>query len=237
MSEHGLGAAEIRFAFLIEPPFCYRASDGAVTGCDVEVARHCLHTVGVETIVFLETEFAELLPGLANGRWDMTTGLFVTDERRRLADFSRPIWALPDGLLVHSDNPREIVGYRTFARSRELRLAAVKDQVQHGTARRPGVGQDQIRLFETYAEAASAVAAGTVDAYASVAMAHRGYLSLNPSLPLTVVEIPHSEKIGESGAFAFSKSKLELGRAVDKVLATYLGSADHRALIARFGFT
>ncbi len=149
MSEHRLGAAGIRFAFLIEPPFCYRASDGAVTGCDVEVARHCLHTIGVETIVFLETEFPELLPGLANGRWDMTTGLFVTDERRRLADFSRPIWALPDGLLVRSDNPHEIVGYGTFARARPLRLAVVRDQVQHRTALRLGVGQDQIHLFET----------------------------------------------------------------------------------------
>jgi polar amino acid transport system substrate-binding protein len=237
MSEHRLGAAGIRFAFLIEPPFCYRASDGAVTGCDVEVARHCLHAVGVETIVFLETEFPELLPGLADGRWDMTTGLFVTDERRRLADFSRPIWALPDGLLVRSDNPHEIVGYGTFARAHPLRLAVVRDQVQHRTALRLGVGQDQIHLFETFAEATAAVAAGMVDAYASVAMAHRGFLSLNPSSPLTVIEIPNSEKASEQGAFAFSKSKSELGRAVDKVLAAYLGSADHRALMARFGFT
>jgi ABC-type amino acid transport substrate-binding protein len=89
MSEHRLGAAEIRFAFLIEPPFCYRASDGAVTGCDVEVARHCLHAVGVETIVFLETEFPELLPGLADGRWDMTTGLFAGDSPISAVRFGR----------------------------------------------------------------------------------------------------------------------------------------------------
>ncbi|MBV8661504.1 MAG: transporter substrate-binding domain-containing protein, partial [Hyphomicrobiales bacterium] len=80
------GEPALRFAFLIEPPFCFRTEDGAVTGCDVEVARHVLRAVGVGSPAMVETEFAELLPGLADGRWDMTTGLFVTSERQRSAD-------------------------------------------------------------------------------------------------------------------------------------------------------
>ena len=62
--------------------------------------------LGVKEFELVETEFANLLPGLADGRWQMTTGLFATAERRQIASFSRPIWALADGLLVRKGNPR-----------------------------------------------------------------------------------------------------------------------------------
>ncbi|MHB9403661.1 transporter substrate-binding domain-containing protein [Mesorhizobium sp. RSR380A] len=52
----------------------------------------CL-TLGLELLP-TETEFAELLPGLAEHRWDITTGLFISDDRRKLVDFTRPIWML-----------------------------------------------------------------------------------------------------------------------------------------------
>ena len=227
---------ELRFAFLIEPPFCYRAPDGTVTGCDVELARHVLREIGVRSFIPVETEFAELLSGLEDGRWEMTTGLFVTDERRKLADFSRPIWELPDGLLVRSDNPHRIDGYVSIARMDGLRLGVVCDQVQHRTALRLGMREDRIEVFGAYAEAAGAVAAGAIDAFASVATAHRGYLAQNAALPLTVVEVPSREKAAEQGAFAFAKSQGHLRQEVDAALAGFLGSADHRALMARFGF-
>lgn len=90
----------MKFAYLIEPPFNFRKDDGIVTGCDVELAKVILKRIGIDAFELVEAESAELLPGVAEGRWKMTTGLFGTTERRRVAAFSRPIWALPDGLLV-----------------------------------------------------------------------------------------------------------------------------------------
>ena len=55
----------INFAYLIEPPFNYRSADGAVTGCDVELARTALGMIGIHDFEMVETEFAQLLPGLA----------------------------------------------------------------------------------------------------------------------------------------------------------------------------
>lgn len=40
----------------------------------------------------------------------MTTGLFISDERKKSVDFTRPIWVLQDGLLVAKGNPREFQG-------------------------------------------------------------------------------------------------------------------------------
>lgn len=228
---------ELKFAYLIEPPFCYRTTDDQVTGCDVEVARHVLQSVGAGVFVPVETEFAELIPGLLDGRWTMTTGLFATNERRQDVDFSRPVWALGDGLLVRAGNPQNIGGYSSLGNGSLLRLAVISDQVQHLTALSHGVPDARITRFDTYEDAAQALLSGAADAYASVARAHRGYLEQHPDLPFSVVDVPSDEKPPEFGAFAFAKRDSTLREAVDDVLETYLGSPEHRALVKAFGFS
>jgi polar amino acid transport system substrate-binding protein len=125
----------------------------------------------------------------------MTTGLFATQARQRVALFSRPIWALPDGLLVRSEDVRRIHGYRSLVDDKALTLAVIRDQVQHQTALGLGVGPDRITVFETYIDAAQAVRDGQVSAYASVARAHDGYLQQNDDLDLASVLVPASEKL------------------------------------------
>jgi polar amino acid transport system substrate-binding protein len=222
----------VRFAFLEEPPFCYRTADGAVTGCDIALATHILEGLGVGAISFVETEFADLIPGLSDGRWDMTTGLFITPERRRLVDFSQPIWALPDGLIVSSTNPLKVDGYASIART-GARLGVVKDQVQHRTALDLGVSAQKIEIFDTYGEAIESVLTGTIDAFASVAKAHRGYLRLN-SVPLTVVDVPETEKAADKGAFAFAKSQSRLRSEFDRALASFVKTRGYKELMAQF---
>lgn len=228
---------EVRFAYLIEPPFCYRDAAGTVTGYDVEIARHVLHALGVATVHFIEAEFSELLDGLTAGRWEMTTGLFITAARQAQVNFSQPIWELPDGLLIRAESAPHIGGYRTLAQGAEFHLGVIQDQVQHATARRLGVPDSRIRLFGTYEAAAEAVRAGTIDAYASVALAHRGSLALSPDPSLAVVDVPSAEKPPERGGFAYGKGRTDLRAAVDTALAAFCGTPAHQALAARFGFT
>ena len=225
------------FAYLQEPPFCFRDGDSAVRGCDVELEQAVLPAAGGGRFEPVEAEFAQLLSGLVDGHWMMTTGLFVTDERRARVDFSRPIWALHDGLLVLAGNPRGLAGYGSLARDRSAVLGAIVEQVQHATALRLGVPADRIRPFRTQDEAAGAVADGRVDAYASVASAHRGYLANRPDAALAVVDVPVAEQPPAYGAFAFAKESRQLRDAIDSALAAYLGSPEHRALMARYGFT
>jgi polar amino acid transport system substrate-binding protein len=89
----------VNFAYLIEPPFNHHAPDGTLCGSDIGLARHVFQVLGRADVNFVETAFSQLLTGLADRRWQMTTGLFITDDRRRNAIFRRPIWALPDGGL------------------------------------------------------------------------------------------------------------------------------------------
>lgn len=225
------------FAYLQEPPFCFRNDDGFVRGCDVELAQILLMLAGGGAFHPVEAEFAQLLPGLLDRRWTMTTGLFVTDDRRDRVDFSRPIWALHDGLLIRAANADKIAGYRSLALDGSAVLGAIVGQVQHATALRLGVPAERIRLFATQDEAAGAVANGLVDAYASVAAAHRGYLAGQPDSELAVVDVPIEEQPPALGAFAFAKESGDLRNAIDETLASFLGSREHRALMSRYGFT
>lgn len=236
MSLSDITGRPLRVGFLIEPPFGFRGPDGAAGGCDIETAARVARDLGFAGIAPVEATFDELLPGLAAARWDMTVGLFITPERGEIVDFCRPIWALGDGLLVAQGNPRRLSGYGSLAEDPDARLAAIHGQVQHRTALDHGVPAERIVLFDSYAAAATAVAKGRVDAYASVAMAHRGHLALHPSLPCAVVDVPHVERAPSRGAFAVAKGREELRAGIDAALAGFLGTPEHASLMARFGF-
>jgi len=227
----------MRFAFLQEPPFCFTDASGRLGGCDSRLAEKICQSLGLETFTPVEAEFAELLPGLTSGRWDMTTGLFVSDERSRLVDFTRPIWMLPDGLLVAKGNPSALDGYRSLGRDDQALLGIISGQIQHQTALQNGIPPGRIRIFATQAEAAEAVAAGVVRAYASVAMAHRGYLARHPDAPLAVVDVPADEMQPAAGAFALAKDNVALRQRVDTCLGDLLGSSWHRAMMTEHGFS
>ncbi|WP_299722208.1 transporter substrate-binding domain-containing protein [uncultured Tateyamaria sp.] len=227
----------MKFAYLIEPPFNCIDATGRVTGCDVELARHVFCELGIAEFEPVETEFGALLPGLAQGRWRMTTGLFGTDERRQTAQFSRPIWALPDGLLVAKGNPLGLSGYQSLADHPHARLAVIRDQFQHRSAVEFGLPEDRIAVFETYTEAAKAVKDQAVDAYASVGMAHAGFIAQNSAWPIELVPVPPREKPPAFGSFAFCLDDTAFLRDVNAVLSHYLGTDAHRAIAASFGFS
>ena len=193
--------------------------------------------LGLADFMTIGTEFAELLPGLEGNRWTMTTGLFVSDERKQIVDFTRPIWSLQDGLLVRRGNPRGFSGYQSIAKDPTALIGVITDQVQHLTALRNGVSPSQIRPFATQAEVAQAVSDGVVHAYASVAMAHRGYLAQRPEMPLGLVDVPADEKPPSAGAFAIAKDNATLLRRIDDCLDELLGSDWHRRMMARYGFS
>lgn len=224
------------FAYLIEPPFNVRDRHGHVTGCDVELARAVLAIAGARSLNAIETEFAQLLPGVAAGRWQMTTGLFATEERRAVASFSRPIWALADGLLVQRGNPRQLTGYASVAKLRGCVIAVVRDQVQHRSAVQFGVPAERLAIFDTYGEAAAAVLEGKADAYASVARAHQSFLKQLGAPAMEVVAVPSREKQPAFGSFAFGRSDVAFREAIDRALVAYLGSNPHRTMMRSFGF-
>jgi polar amino acid transport system substrate-binding protein len=227
----------IVFAYLDEPPFCAPGADGIAIGCDVEVAFAVLRAIGVERIETKLTTFAELLPGVAGGQWHINTPLFITEERARLVDFSRPVWSLADGLMVTAGNPKNLTSYRALAAHADARLAVVAEQVQEQRALEAGMASVRILRVATQPGAVAAVRDGRADAYASVAMAHRGFLRAAPDARLDVVDFGAQGGAAARGAYSFAKSNADLRIAFDRALDRYLGSPEHRGVMRRYGFT
>jgi polar amino acid transport system substrate-binding protein len=210
----------VRFAWIDEPPFNYEV-EGVVTGCDVELARRAFTALG-DSFEPIHSTFEGLLPGLRDGRWDVTTAMFVTPEREARAFFTRPIWSLRDGLLVAHAN-RHLTGYTALARE-HLKVAVLTGQVQRDHALSLGVDPADLVEFGSYVEAAAAVLEGRVAAYASVALAHEAHLTTlgdHGRGRVTCVVVPSAEVAPAPGSFACSSE--DIRAALDQVLADMIG--------------
>lgn len=78
----------IVLAYLDKPPFCRSGSDGSALGRDVELVSEALRAIGIASIEMRLTSFSDLPRGVVDGRWTITTPLFVTPKRQTIVDFS-----------------------------------------------------------------------------------------------------------------------------------------------------
>lgn len=229
---------KVTIAYIEEPPFGWTGRDQAARGADIELAHVVLRAIGVPTIHHHLTSFDELLPGVQEGRWDMNVPLFVTPERAERVAFSVPVWSIGDGFLLHRGNPKVLTSYKAVAARSDARLGIIAGQVQFESAKSAGVLDRQIVLFKDQPDAISALRAGMIDAYASTAVGNR---VLAESADNAALEAVAHNNGGDGrvpiGAFSFNKSNHDLVKAVNKRLIEYLGSADHRARMERYGLT
>ena len=227
---------KLRIAYIEEPPFYWTASDGSVTGADIELADVVLRAIGATSVEHIPTSFDEFLPGVQQGRWDLNVPIFVTPERAQHVAFSLPVWALGDGFLVQSGNPKALNGYAALAARSDARLGVIAGQLQVASARSAGVGDGQLVVFKSQPEAIAALQAGQIDAFAATAIGSRAAADGNPAIDAVAHEASQGAK-PPVGAFSFARGNHALLQAVNEQLRRYLGSADHRARMAKYGIT
>ena len=227
---------KLRIAYIEEAPFYWTASDGSVTGADIELADVVLRAIGATSVEHIPTSFDEFLPGVQQGRWDLNVPIFVTPERAQHVAFSLPVWALGDGFLVQSGNPKALNGYAALAARSDARLGVIAGQLQVASARSAGVGDGQLVVFKSQPEAIAALQAGQIDAFAATAIGSRAAADGNPAIDAVAHEASQGAK-PPVGAFSFARGNHALLQAVNEQLRRYLGSADHRARMAKYGIT
>jgi len=229
---------KIVLAYIEEPPFA-ATINGQPAGSDVDVAKAVLARMGVRDIDLKKVEFAELLPGVAAGRWTMNTALFVTPERCKTVAYSNPIWALVDGMIVRAGNPKRISSYASVAAS-DARLGVVKGTVQVGSAKAAGVPAERIVEFGAQEEIIAAIKAGRVDAYPNTALGHRALLASLKDADLALAQpfeppMENGRPKAGFGAFSFNQASGAFIARFNAELARFLGSEDHRAIVAKYG--
>jgi len=231
---------KVTIAYIEEPPFGWTDSAHVAAGADIELAECVLKAIGVTRIDYHLTTFSELLPGVEAGRWDMNVPLFVTPERAARVAFSLPVWAIGDGFLVLTGNPKSLDSYASVAARDDARLGIIAGQVQHDSARASGVREDQFVIFKEQPDAIDALRSGVIDAYASTALGNRILSARMTEAAFEAVE----HKVADTdsrrspvGAFSFNRDNHRLLNAVNEQLRAYLGSKDHRIRMAKYGLT
>jgi polar amino acid transport system substrate-binding protein len=155
-----------------------------------------------------------------------------------LVHFSQPIWAVRDGFIVLSGNPKNLIDYEAVAHHPTATLGVVVDQMQEKSALEVGIPVGRIKLFRKQDAIIEALLAGQVDAYVTTSIGIRAYLERLNNPQLEAVNFPtgpHSPVF--PGAFSFAKSNNALYHPFNARLASFLGSDAHLAIAHKHGFS
>ena len=145
-------AADLKVA--IDPtyePFTYKTPDGKPTGFDVDVANAICAELK-RNCVFVEQVWDSMIPGLQASKYDViVSSLSITEERKRVIDFSDRYYKTPSAIVVKKGTP-----YTGPASLKGKRIGVLKGSTQEkwamGELKPAGVtvvpyeAQDQVYL-------------------------------------------------------------------------------------------
>lgn len=115
----GTGADTFKVALTGKyPPFSMYDENGKLSGFDVDVSREVAGRLGAE-LELVPTEWDGILSGLLAGKYDAIIGsMAITEERRKMVDFSIPYYESGAQLFVHRELADGIKGIEDAAGKR-----------------------------------------------------------------------------------------------------------------------
>lgn len=232
----------IRVGFPNQVPYAYATAEGKLTGADAEVARAVIARMGGIEMEGVLTEFAGLIPGLKAGRTDMALAMFVNPTRCAQVAFSAPIYGIGQALVVPKGNPKGIAGYDDLVARDDVTFGIMAGAVQGIYAEKLGIDADRVLAFPDGTAAVNAVGSGRVDVFGISSLSARRLVeAAGPDAGVELL-VGFADPVIDGraargyGAFAFRLEDAALRDAFDAALAAFLGTPEHLALIAPFGF-
>jgi len=243
--EEARAGETVRIGFANEAPYGYQDTDtGKVTGEAPEIARVILERLGVENYEMEVAKFGELIPGLKAGRLDIVAaGMYIKPERCDQVSFSTPTYRIGEAFIVKKGNPLDLHSFEDVAKHESARLGVMGGAVEHGYAKKLGVPEDRIVVFEDNPTAVKGLQSGRIDAVAATEATVTDQLAKADDPGIERAE-PFSQPVigGKTiygygyGAFAFREEADDWRKAFNKELETFIGSKEHLELVRPFGF-
>ncbi|MDS9469923.1 ABC transporter substrate-binding protein [Paracoccus sp. MBLB3053] len=198
-------------------------------GAMVDLASAIAEDIG-SPAKFEVTSFSALIPSLETGKIDMiSAGMFATDERKKVVNFTDPVYSYGDGLFVKSED------------STAYQLEDLKGEVigaQIGTTfadKLQATGLfSEVKLYDSLADIMREVKLGRIKAGFGDAPIVAYQIAQNPNLGVHLVEgyTPMSEG---NVAIALSKDKPELLEKVNASIAEMKSSGELAEIFSKYG--
>ncbi|MGH3389114.1 MAG: transporter substrate-binding domain-containing protein [Actinomadura sp.] len=219
------------------PPWNFLDHGNRPMGYDVDVAREVARRLGIETVKFIGSDFANFVGGVRAGRFDIViAGQSITAARREMVDFSRPYAVNGVAIFVRNGN----TGIHDVRDLAGMRIAVSEGTVQAAFAR-TSVRNAEVKTYRNATLALTDLSWGRADA-ALVSRFQGGYLAAEKGLAITPVAILHDYVLSMSfhkGSPAFKKAVDDAidGMAGDGTLSaisrSWLGGLDMAAELRR----
>lgn len=86
-------------------PFTFKTADGKPTGFDVDIAEALCNEIK-RKCVYVEQVWDSMIPGLQAKKYDViVSSMSITDDRKKVVDFTDKYYNTPSRIVVKSDTP------------------------------------------------------------------------------------------------------------------------------------
>lgn len=204
------------------PPFEYIAPNGEIQGFNIDIGNEICKRLEAEC-VWIDQSFDSLIPGLQARKFDLANStMTATDARRKVIDFTTPIYVVASRLVAPKDKNLE----PTVESLKGLRIGVQQGTTMEAYARKEWAPNGiQVITYPSYTNAFTDLAAGRIDAsFQEAPNAVEGFLNKpeGADFHLTGGTVSNSPILNEPIAIGLRKGNKQLKAAVDEAIQAML---------------
>lgn len=210
------------------PPFSYINEKNENVGLMFDIAKKVGEGLGVKTEI-QGMQFASLIPAVEADKIDMiSAGMIITEERKKIIDFTDPIYEYGEGLVVlKTDNKIKTID--------DLKGKTVG--VQQGTIYLEGLKEYpeiKVQTYKSIADMVSELENGRVDAFFGDYPIIVHMIKENPNFKIKLVDGYKPKWTGQVG-LGLPKGSDELKAAINKEIKKLKESGEIEAILEKRG--
>lgn len=205
------------------PPMEY-VENGKRTGFDIELTEALAKAMGKQ-VEWVDIDFKGLIPGLISKRFDIAmSAIYITDERKKVVDFSDPYYA--GGLVAMVKDNNTTIKKLADLDGKKVSVQVGTKSVGYLTEKHPKVQRIEV---EKNQEMFNLVDIGRADAAVTGKPAAYQYVRTRPGL-----RVLEEQLTVEEYGMALRKDTPELTKAVNAALAKIKADGTYAALTKKW---
>lgn len=225
----------IRIGFSNVPIWGYPDENGDAKGFVNEIALGILAKMGYDNVETSVTEWGGLIPGLQANRYDIITGgLYILNSRCQNIAFSEPIAQTGDAFIVPAGNPNNIQTFKDILNGGHIMVTGAGYNTIE-SARKEGLGDDQIMQVPGPSEMLAAVKAGRADAGGMTYFEANYFAETNDDIDVTDPAALPEWTLNYVG-IGFREDDSDFMAEFNAALASYVGSDAMLASVEEYGY-
>jgi len=209
------------------PPFEY-IENGQFVGFDMDLMREIAKIAGFE-LKFVDMSFDSLIPALRAGQIDVAAAaMTITEERKKVVDFSMPYWTADQSIIVKADSDFTItvlfgkyrIGVQTGTTGD---LWCTENLVEKGL-----LPERNLKRYDTFILALSDLLNGNIDAIVLDSPVANKFAATKPVKVVGIIVT------GEQYGIAVRKGNKELLNKINQALKTLIETGKINELIDKY---